>query len=122
MTHEVIQESLLASVQQLAPVIREYADRGEQERHLADPVVEALWKAGLYRLLIPREFGGLQVDPLTYYHVLEALARIDGSTAWCVFISDSVSLSLAFLQAEAVEAICGNGARVLISATAFPFG
>ncbi len=122
MTHKVTRESLLASVQQLAPVIREYADRGEQERHLADPVVEALWEAGLYRLLIPREFGGLQVDPLTYYHVLEALARVDGSTAWCVFISDSVSLSLAFLQAEAVEAICGKGARVLISATAFPFG
>lgn len=122
MAHEVTSEDLLERVQQLAPVIREYADCGEQERHLADPVVEVLWKAGLYRLLIPRALGGLQVDPLTYYHVLEALARVDGSTAWCVFISDSVSLSLAFLQAEAVEAICGNGARVLISATAFPFG
>ena len=43
MTHEVTRESVLASVQQLTPVIREYADRGEQERHLADPVVEALW-------------------------------------------------------------------------------
>src|SRR5262249_14810414 len=103
MTHEVTRESVLASVQQLTPVIREYADRGEQERHLADPVVEALWEAGLYRLLIPRALGGLQVDhPLTYYHVLETLARVDGSTAWCVFISDSVSLSLAFLPPEAV--------------------
>ena len=35
----VTREDLLARVQRLAPAIREYADAGERERHLADPVV-----------------------------------------------------------------------------------
>jgi hypothetical protein len=59
MTQEVTSEDLFACVQQLAPVIREYAGRGEQERHLADPVVAALQDAGLYRMLIPRGLDGL---------------------------------------------------------------
>lgn len=80
MTQEVTRGGLLERVQQLTPVIREYADRGEQERHLADPVVAVIQGAGLYRMLIPHELGGLQVDPLTFYQVVEALARVDGST------------------------------------------
>ncbi len=58
MAHVVTCEDLLTRVQQLAPVIREHAARGEQERHLMDPVVEALQDAGFYRLLVPRTLGG----------------------------------------------------------------
>lgn len=122
MTHEVAREDLLACVQQLTPVIQEHADRSEQERHLAAPVVAAIQDAGLYRMLVPRALGGLQVDPLTFYHVVEALARVDGSAGWCTFISGSAPLSIGFLQDEAAEAMCGNGARMIQSATIFPFG
>ena len=122
MTHEVTREDLLERVQQLAPVIREHADRAEQERHLADPVVAAIQEAGLYRMLIPRALGGLQVDPLTLYQVVEALARVDGSTGWCMFINGSAPLSIGFLQDEAAETMCGKEARMIQSATIFPFG
>jgi alkylation response protein AidB-like acyl-CoA dehydrogenase len=122
MTHEVTREDLLTRVQQLTPVIREHADRAEQERHLADPVVAAIQEAELYRMLVPRELGGLQVDPLTFYQVVETLARVDGSTGWCMFIQGSAPLSVGFLQDEAAEAMCGNGARMIQSATIFPFG
>ena len=76
-------QELLARVEKLSPLIREHADRAERERHLMDPVVAALQDAGLFRMLVPRDLGGLQVDPLTFYEVIEALARVDGSTAWC---------------------------------------
>jgi hypothetical protein len=42
MADVVTREGLLARIQHLAPVIREYADYGERERHLADPLVQAL--------------------------------------------------------------------------------
>lgn len=122
MGHDVTREELLGIVQELAPVIREHADRGEQQRHLADPVVEALQNAGLYSMLVPRELGGLQIDPLTFYQVIEALARIDGSTGWCMFINGGCPISTAFVRDEAAEAIYGNGARTIISGTVFPFG
>ena len=92
MTHVVTCEDLLNRVQQLAPVLHAHADQEERERHLMDPVVEALQDAGLYHMLVPRTLGGLQVDPLTLYHVVEAVARIDGSTGWCLFINGCAPL------------------------------
>jgi alkylation response protein AidB-like acyl-CoA dehydrogenase len=122
MSQDMTREELLGIVQELAPVIRGHADRGEQQRHLADPVVEALQHAGLYSMLVPRELGGLQVDPLTFYQVVEALARLDGSTGWCMFINGGSPISAAFVGDEAAEAIYGNGARTIMSGTVFPFG
>src|SRR2546425_7448990 len=122
MADAVTREGLLARVQQLAPVIREHADRGERERHLADPVVQALQDAGFYHMLVPRALGGLQVDPLTLYHVVEAVARVDGSTGWCLFINGCAPISAAFLRAEAAEAIYGHGARTIMAGGVFPYG
>jgi indole-3-acetate monooxygenase len=122
MVQEVGREELLERVQQIAPVVREYADRGEQQRHLADPIVKAIREAGLYQMLVPRELGGLQVDALTFYLVVDALARIDGSTGWCMFINGGGPISAMFLQDDAAETIFRNGAHTIIAGTVFPFG
>ena len=58
MAHGVTCDDLLTRVQQLAPVLRAHADQGERERHLMDPIVEALQDAELYHLLVPRMLGG----------------------------------------------------------------
>jgi alkylation response protein AidB-like acyl-CoA dehydrogenase len=122
MGQEVTREELLERVQQIAPVVREHADQGEQQRHLADPIVDAIREAGLYQMLVPRELGGLQVDPLTFYLVVEALARMDGSTGWCMFINGGAPISAMFLQGDAAESIFCNGARDILAGTVFPSG
>src|SRR5215510_1688130 len=122
MAHSVTCEDLLTRVQQLAPVLRAHADQGERERHLMDPVVEALQDAGLYHMLVPRTLGGLQVDPLTLYHVVEAVARVDGSTGWCLFINGCAPISTALLCNEAAEAIYGQSVPTILSGTVFPNG
>ena len=122
MPDEITGEDLLERVERIAPVIREHADLGEQQRDLADPIVDALKDAGLYHMLVPRELGGLQVDPLTFYQVVEELSRIDGSTGWCMFINGAAPFSGVFLRGEAAEEIFGNGARTIMSGTVFPFG
>ena len=66
MARDDTRQELLARVEKLSLLIREYADQGERERHLMDPVVAALQDAGFFRMLVPRDLGGLQVDPLTF--------------------------------------------------------
>jgi len=122
MAHVVTCEDLLTRVQELAPVLRAHADQGERERHLMDPVVEALQDAEIYYMLVPRALGGLQVDPLTLYRVVEAVARIDGSTGWCLFINGCAPISAAFLGDDAAETIYGRGARTIIAGSVFPYG
>jgi alkylation response protein AidB-like acyl-CoA dehydrogenase len=122
MADVVTREGLLVQVQHLAPVIRAHADAGERERHLADPVVHALQDAGFYRMLVPRALGGMQVDPLTLYHVVEAVAREDGSTGWCLFINGCAPISAAFLGAEAAAALYGPDRHTIMAGTTFPRG
>jgi alkylation response protein AidB-like acyl-CoA dehydrogenase len=119
---EVSREELLERVRQIAPIIREYADLGERQRHLADPIVEAVRDAGLYKMIVPRDLGGLQVDPLTFYMVVEALARIDGSTGWCMFINGGGPISAAFLEDAAAESIFGAATQTIIAGSVFPSG
>ena len=122
MAHGVTCEDLLARVQQLAPVLRAHADQGERERHLMDPIVEALQDAELYHLLVPSTLGGLQVDPLPLYAVVEAVARVDGSTGWCLFINGCAPISAAFLRDDAAKTIYGQGARTIMAGSVYPYG
>jgi len=63
-------------------VIRSYHEEIERDQRLPKALVEQLHAAGFYRLVIPRELGGLQVDPLTYLRVVELLAEGAGSVGW----------------------------------------
>jgi hypothetical protein len=46
MGRDVTRADLLAGVEKVTPLIKEHADSGERERHLMDPVVEALRAQG----------------------------------------------------------------------------
>ena len=74
--------ALLDAVAALRPVIRGYQDEIERERRLPPPLVAQLRAAGLYRMVLPRALGGLQVDLLTFFRALELAAEGDGAVGW----------------------------------------
>lgn len=113
---------LLDSVNTLAPLIRAHADEAERNHHLSPPVVAALKKAGFFRLYIPRSLGGLEVPPQTLYRVVEAIARIDGSTAWCTFIGGVIGVFGAFLPDPVAQRIFGTDPEVVLGGAIFPPG
>jgi indole-3-acetate monooxygenase len=106
-------EMLLSAVQVHEPLIRAHADESEQNRRLSQPVVRALAEAGFFRLYTPRSLGGLEVDPLTFYRVVEAIARIDGSTAWCVWIGGAAAPLVKTLVDPTAEEISGRDPQVV---------
>ena len=86
-------EDLLEAVRVLAPALRAAADEVESRRSLTEPLVQAMVEAGLYRMFLPRALGGGEVDPLTYFDVMEALAHADSTAGWSVLISTSTMTS-----------------------------
>jgi alkylation response protein AidB-like acyl-CoA dehydrogenase len=66
----------------LGPLIRESREEIEREQRFPKALVEGLHRAGCYQLVIPRSFGGLQADPLTYLRTVEVLAEAAGSVGW----------------------------------------
>jgi alkylation response protein AidB-like acyl-CoA dehydrogenase len=90
-------EALLQAVEDLrgeVAAIREDADR---LRRLPDPIAKALTERNFYRVLIPREMGGLGADPLTYVKMVEAFSAMDGSVGWNFAIGGGSSLLAGFV-------------------------
>ena len=66
--------------------------------------------------------GGLEVPPLTFYQVVEAVARLDGSTGWCTFIGGSDGLVGAYLAPQTAEDLFGRDPRVVLAGSVAPAG
>jgi alkylation response protein AidB-like acyl-CoA dehydrogenase len=71
--------TLLDRVKDIAPILRAYAAEAEAQRRPARPVVDAMLQAGLYSMSHPKAFGGLEVDPLTMFRVVEDVAYHDSA-------------------------------------------
>src|SRR6185436_8769777 len=72
-------EPLVRAAAELRPAIRACRDELEREQRLPKALVEPLHAAGFYRLVRPRQLGGLQADPLTYLRTVELLSEGSGS-------------------------------------------
>lgn len=77
-------DRVLAEVTELAEGLRSRGAEIEQAGRLPAEVVERLRQAGVFRLWMPRELGGLEAGPATVLQVVETLSAADGSTGWCV--------------------------------------
>jgi alkylation response protein AidB-like acyl-CoA dehydrogenase len=75
-------QPLVRAAAALQPAIRDHLDEINREQRLPKALVEKFHAAGFYNMTIPRELGGLQVDPLTYLRVVELLAEAAGSVGW----------------------------------------
>ena len=74
----------VANARALAPVIAAAAPRIEAGRELPADLVDALHEARLWRMLVPRAYGGDEVSPVDYVQAIEEIAKADASTAWCI--------------------------------------
>ena len=98
----------MRAARDLQPAIRRCADEIEQRGGIPSELIEALTRRGLFRLNIPsRSYGG-QAHPLVVFHVIEALAHADASTAWVVMIAAEVSLLAAWLPNSILSQMIGG--------------
>ena len=84
-------------------MIRSYREEIEREQRLPKPLVEQFHDAGFYRLVRPRELGGLQAHPLTYLRVVELLAEAVGSAGWNIANNGIIQLISLGLPEEGVR-------------------
>jgi alkylation response protein AidB-like acyl-CoA dehydrogenase len=111
-------EPVVQAAATLRSVIRGHHDELEREQRLPKALVEDLHRAGFYKLVMPRELGGLQVDPLTYVRVVELLAEGAGSVGWNIANNSIGQLVTLGLPDEGVHEIYAHGPDTVIAGTA----
>lgn len=87
----------------------------ESTRRLPPALLDKLHEAGLFRLLLPRSSNGIETDPLTFFHVIETIARADASTAWCLSQAGGCAMSAAYLDLSVARAIFGDDPRAVLA-------
>jgi indole-3-acetate monooxygenase len=105
--------SLVDIARSLEPLIREHAEVLEEGR-IPPPLVEALHDAGVFKAMLAREVGGLEVEPVEWLRMIEELTRINASVGWLAFIQSGIGLT--FLDPERFERFRERGGGRLILA------
>src|SRR6202790_4596928 len=98
-------QTVISRAEAVSTSVAAAADEIESTRRLPPELLDSLHEAGLFRLLLPRSSDGIETDPLTFFHVMETIARADGSTAWCLSQAGGCAMSAAYLDLPVAHAI-----------------
>ena len=107
--------AIVSRAEALRPVVEAAADEIEDKRRLPEALLDKLHEARLFRLLMPRSSNGIETDPVTFFHVIEAIAKADASTAWCLSQASGCSMSAAYLDLPVAQEIFGNDPRAVLA-------
>ena len=106
----------------LVPQIRAVAGEIDQTRRLPQSLVNAIARAGLFRLWLPRSLGGHETDPMTFVRVVEEVSRADGATGWCVALIGEYGVFSGYLSPETAHEIYGSDPYVRTAGQLRPAG
>jgi len=110
-----------AIVADIAGLAARHKAEGDRLRQLPPALAEAFRRHDVYRLILPRDLGGGDVDPLDYLDLVEKVARVDGSTAWNLAIGAGSGLYVGYLPVERSRPMVADVSSCIAGAYA-PFG
>jgi 3-hydroxy-9,10-secoandrosta-1,3,5(10)-triene-9,17-dione monooxygenase len=97
-------EELIARAQAIAPTLVERQAETEQRTFYAEDTHEEFRKAGFYRILVPRKFGGYEFDIETFLSVAKEIATGCPSTGWMLCLGTSHALTVGTVYEERPQA------------------
>ena len=106
----------------LAPMLRERAQRAEDERRVPPESIEAIVDAGLARILQPRRFGGYEISHDAAFDVAVEIASACGSTGWCASLLNMHDWWLAGFPEQAQHDVWSSSPDQRLAAMVYPTG
>jgi alkylation response protein AidB-like acyl-CoA dehydrogenase len=100
-------DELIARAAALRPLLERNAPQGDADRRIPDESIDALAEAGLFKITVPRRFGGHEVDVRTKMEVSAAVAEADGATSWIVALVNVCHWMVGLLRDQAQQDIFG---------------
>jgi indole-3-acetate monooxygenase len=101
-------EDHVARVERVADDISSAADEIDQTRRLPNDLLAKMHSEKLFRLLLPKVYGGLEIDPVTFFRVTSAIAQRDASVGWVTCQGNGCSTSAAYVPPKTAMEVWGN--------------
>ena len=107
--------AVISRAEAVRPAVAQAATETEDGRRIAPSLLDELHRQKLFRLLLPKSSNGIETDPVTFFHVIETIARGDASTAWCLSQAGGCAMSAAYLDLPVAQAIFGTDPRAVLA-------
>lgn len=115
-------QSIIARAEAIAPSLVERQDETERRTFYASDLHEEFRRAGFYRILMPRRYGGYEFGAHIFMRVAMALARGCPSTAWQYVFGAAHTLPVATLFGEQAQDDFFGSGEFICPATVAPAG
>ncbi|HEY0936865.1 MAG TPA: acyl-CoA dehydrogenase family protein [Trebonia sp.] len=111
---------LVARARALHPLLAANAEQGETDRRVAEESIKALTDAGLFKISVPRRYGGYETSARTMLEVSAAVAEADGGTAWVVTLVNVCNWLVGLFPQQAQDDVFGTDPGTLVSGVLAP--
>jgi 3-hydroxy-9,10-secoandrosta-1,3,5(10)-triene-9,17-dione monooxygenase len=113
---------IVARARALIPTLARRSLEGRRQRRIPDATIADMQRAGFFRVLQPKRWGGYEMDLDTFYEIQLALAEGDMSTAWIYGVSGVHPWFVALLDDRAAQEVWGRDNSTLICSSLMPAG
>jgi alkylation response protein AidB-like acyl-CoA dehydrogenase len=115
-------EEVIAIAKSLAPRIRERSTATNEARRVPDETIHELLQSGLFKLLQPKRFGGVEADLETFSRAVMEIARGCGSVGWVFSVLSIHQWIMGLHPEEAQNDVWGKNPDTLVASAFRPSG
>lgn len=99
------------------------ASAAEAATTMSTPVADALREGGFFSALVPREYGGAEVDVPTMIEIVEEISYADGSAGWSLIANAYTNaFAASFTRDDCAKALFGSGQHAITAGMLGPVG
>ena len=111
---------IVARARELKPLLSANAAQGEKDRRVVEESITAMKDAGLFKIAIPKRYGGYQTSMRTMLEVSAAVAEADGGTAWVLTLTNVCNWLVGLMGQQAQDDVFGADPDARVSGVLAP--
>lgn len=113
---------LVSSAKALASRLKERQAHAYAERKISPETIREMIDLGFFKILQPKRYGGLEMDPQVFFDVQMTIAESCMSTAWVLGVVGCHPYQLALFDDKAQNEVWGQNPNTLVSSSYQPVG
>lgn len=115
-------QDYLAAVDGILEGVRSRREQSEAEGRVPDATVTDMIGTGLFRAFTPLRYGGLEMDPASFFEGIMKIAEADASAAWIAGQLNVHSFEIALMSERMQDEFWATGPDTRASSSYAPIG